>query len=223
MNSAIRQAGAADLRSLWFSFINVSLREDTVKQQIRSGGLRLGSSRTSSNVRMEDEADAAEDSPGLPKCQYNSNLNLAGPFGGRAAAGPELRIDRYALSLSVALGQIPHFPSGPTEVLDGSKEYGSATSPVNGRESHLARLTAREAQDFSPVLFLYPRAVDAKPQRDSVVRAMRECIASSKKGRRRRGTALLRLLCSLHFLCLPDLPLASRVTNRRISNRHCGD
>jgi hypothetical protein len=33
MNSATRHAGAADLRSFWFSFINVSLREDTVKQQ----------------------------------------------------------------------------------------------------------------------------------------------------------------------------------------------
>jgi hypothetical protein len=33
MNSAIRQAGAADLRGLWFSFINVSSTEDMVKQQ----------------------------------------------------------------------------------------------------------------------------------------------------------------------------------------------
>jgi hypothetical protein len=33
VSNAIRQAEAADLRSLWFSFINVSLRGDTVKQQ----------------------------------------------------------------------------------------------------------------------------------------------------------------------------------------------
>jgi hypothetical protein len=33
MSSTTRQAGAADLRSLWFSFINVSLPKDTVKQR----------------------------------------------------------------------------------------------------------------------------------------------------------------------------------------------